>query len=93
MRTMRWGQPAQILADVPAFLPQLSMPTLIFHGSRDAAIPETFARRASSLIPNSSMVTLDSGHFIPIHQPALVASSLAQFFDNQSIPRTGMPLS
>jgi pimeloyl-ACP methyl ester carboxylesterase len=82
MTTMRWGKPAQLLADVPSFLPQLLMPTLIFHGSRDAAIPETFARRASSLIPNSTMVTLDSGHFIPLHQPESVAMNLARFFDH-----------
>jgi len=65
------------------------MPTLIFHGSRDAAIPETFARRASSLIPDSSMVTLDSGHFIPLHQPEQVASSLAGFFDSRSTSTAG----
>lgn len=80
MRVMRWGQPEQLLANVPTFLPELLMPTLIFHGSRDAAIPEAFARRASSLIPNSSMVTLDSGHFIPLHQAESVATRLAGFF-------------
>ena len=80
MRVMRWGQPEQLLANVPTFLPELLMPTLIFHGSRDAAIPEAVPRRASSLIPNSSMVTLDSGHFIPLHQAESVATRLAGFF-------------
>jgi pimeloyl-ACP methyl ester carboxylesterase len=80
MRVMRWGKPAELLAAVPGFLPELPMPTLIFHGSRDAAIPEAFARRASSLMPNASMVTLDSGHFIPLHQPESVAARLAGFF-------------
>jgi len=80
MRVMRWGQPEQLLANVPTFLPELLMPTLIFHGSRDAAIPEAFARRATSLIPNSSMVTLASGHFIPLHQAELVATRLAGCF-------------
>jgi pimeloyl-ACP methyl ester carboxylesterase len=56
------------------------MPTLILHGRRDPAIPESFARRAAALIPNASMVTLDSGHFLPLHQPENIASSLAQFF-------------
>jgi pimeloyl-ACP methyl ester carboxylesterase len=84
MRVMRWGKPTQLLAEVPTFLPHLLMPTLIFHGSRDVAIPETFARRASSLIPNSRMVTLDSGHFIPLHQPESVAMNLARFFDYPS---------
>jgi pimeloyl-ACP methyl ester carboxylesterase len=80
MRLMRWGKPSDVLADVPDFLPQLGMPTLIFHGRRDPAIPEAFARRASALIPHASMVTLDSGHFLPLHKPDTVASRLAHFF-------------
>lgn len=91
MSLMRWGKPAQLLADVPAFLPLLLMPTLIFHGSRDSAIPEAFARRAWSLIPNSSMVTLDAGHFLPLHEPESVAVRLAHFFDNQSVQLSGLP--
>jgi haloalkane dehalogenase len=90
MRVLRWGKPSSVLADVPRFLPSLTMPTLIFHGSHDPAIPEAFARRASELIPNASMVTLDSGHFIPLNQPEPVASRLAGFFgsysSNQNVP-------
>jgi pimeloyl-ACP methyl ester carboxylesterase len=81
MRVMRWGKPERLLAEVPAFLPELVMPTLIFHGSRDVAIPEAFARRACALMPNADMVTLDSGHFIPLHQPESVAARLAGFFE------------
>ncbi|WP_158752264.1 alpha/beta fold hydrolase [Acidobacterium sp. S8] len=84
MKLMRWGKPSQLLAQVPAFLPQLLMPTLIFQGSHDAAIPESFARRAASLLPNAGMVMLDSGHFIPLHQPESVASSLVRFFETRS---------
>jgi pimeloyl-ACP methyl ester carboxylesterase len=84
MRVLRWGKPAVVLAEVPQFLPGLLMPTLIFHGAQDVAIPETFARRASTLMPNASMVTLDSGHFIPLHQPEPVAAGLARFFDRHS---------
>jgi pimeloyl-ACP methyl ester carboxylesterase len=80
MQVLRWGKPARVLAHVPDLLPSLLMPTLIFHGSHDQAIPESFARRASSLIPNSRMLVLDSGHFIPLQQPGPVASSLAAFF-------------
>jgi pimeloyl-ACP methyl ester carboxylesterase len=60
------------------------MPTLIFQGTQDVAIPETFALRASALMPNASMVTLESGHFIPLHQPEPVATRLAGFFDLHS---------
>lgn len=89
MRAMRWGKPAKLLAEVPAFLPQLRMPTLIFHGSRDAAIDEAFARRAYSLIPNSNMLTLDSGHFIPLHKPEVVAAWLARFFRDHPARNAG----
>ena len=89
MRVMRWGKPAQVLAEVPAFLSEMLMPTLIFQGSRDAAIPEAFARRASSLMPNARMVIVDSGHFIPLQQAESVAASLARFFhQNGSLPQT-----
>jgi pimeloyl-ACP methyl ester carboxylesterase len=69
-----------VLADVPGFLPSLLMPTLIFHGAQDIAIPEAFARRASELIPNANLVRLESGHFIPLDQPEPVAAGLAGFF-------------
>ena len=85
MKILRWGKPALVLAEVPNFLPALKMPTLIFHGSQDPAIPEEFARRASELIPNSSMVTLESGHFIPLNQPESVATQLTGFFDHHSL--------
>jgi len=87
MRILRWGKPSSVLADVPRFLPSLTMPTLIFHGAHDPAIPEAFARRASELIPNATMVTLESGHFIPLNQPEPVATRLAGFFGNHSYIR------
>ncbi len=85
MQVLRWGKPADLLAEVPAFLPELRMPTMIFHGSQDRAIPAEFAHRASSLMPNAGLVTVDSGHFIPLQRPALVADSLTKFFQHQSI--------
>jgi pimeloyl-ACP methyl ester carboxylesterase len=84
MRVLRWGKPEEVLRDVPGFLPGLLMPTLIFHGAQDIAIPETFAHRASQLIPNASLVKLESGHFIPLNQPEPVAAGLAGFFDRHA---------
>ena len=83
MRLLRWGKPSQVLAQVPGFLPQLLMPTLILHGTQDVAIPESFARRALSLIPNARLTIVDCGHFIPLREPVSVASSLATFFNGQ----------
>jgi pimeloyl-ACP methyl ester carboxylesterase len=80
MSVLRFGDPAEVLASVPEMLPQLLMPTLIFQGSHDKAIPEVFARRASALIPQSKVVMVDSGHFIPLNNPEVVAAELLRFF-------------
>jgi pimeloyl-ACP methyl ester carboxylesterase len=80
MSILRWGNPREVLGPIAAMLPQLLVPTLIFQGSRDQAIPETFAHRASALIPQSKVVMVDSGHFIPLNNPGAVASELLQFF-------------
>jgi pimeloyl-ACP methyl ester carboxylesterase len=62
MSVLRFGDPAQLLAAVPEMLPHLAVPTLIFHGAHDKAVPERFAQRASALIPQSKMAVVDSGH-------------------------------
>jgi haloalkane dehalogenase len=80
MRTMRWGNPREILAEIPAFLPSLQMPALLLYGLKDPAIPRAFVRRASTLIPNARTIEVDCGHFIPLNKPTFVASSLGQFF-------------
>jgi pimeloyl-ACP methyl ester carboxylesterase len=80
MKLMRWGNPAKVLADVPGFLPLLPMQTLVFHGRDDAAIPEEFSSRAAALLPNARMMTVDSGHFIPLDQPEPVAAGLSNLF-------------
>jgi pimeloyl-ACP methyl ester carboxylesterase len=79
MRLVRWGKPADMLGEIPARLPALPMPTLLVHGMRDV-LPEAFAQRAASLIPNSSLVMLDTGHFIPLDKPEEVATGLQTFF-------------
>ena len=84
MSVLRFGNPSEILASIPAMLPELRIPTLIFQGSRDRAIPETFARRASALIPQSRVVMVDSGHFIPLSNPEVVSRELLGFFEGAS---------
>jgi pimeloyl-ACP methyl ester carboxylesterase len=80
MSVLRFGDPSEILASIPAMLPKLLIPTVIFQGSRDKAVPEGFAQRASALIPQSKVVTVDSGHFIPLNNPDAVAAELLAFF-------------
>ena len=80
MSMLRWGNPEEVLAAIPEMLPQLLVPTLIFQGSHDTAVPELFALRASALIPRSKVVMVDSGHFIPLNNPEVVATELLSFF-------------
>jgi pimeloyl-ACP methyl ester carboxylesterase len=80
MRILRWGKPSDALGHFSDTLPRLSVPTLILHGSRDPAIPESFARRAQNLIPNSELLHVDAGHFIPLNRPSFVANRLFSFF-------------
>jgi pimeloyl-ACP methyl ester carboxylesterase len=79
MRLVRWGRPEDMLAEVPATLAQLQVPTLVFQGSHDV-LPAAFAERAASIIPRSERVTLDAGHFIPLERPKEVAACLRDFF-------------
>lgn len=78
MRLVRWGRPEDILGGIPAILAELSMPTLVFHGTRDV-LPASFAERAVLLIPNSTLVTLDAGHFVPLERPDKVANNIRIF--------------
>jgi pimeloyl-ACP methyl ester carboxylesterase len=80
MTLLRWGDPAEVLASIPTLLPDLLVPTLIFHGSRDHAVPQAFAMRASRLIPDSQVILLESGHFLPLNEPRAVADELLRFF-------------
>lgn len=84
MSLLRWGKPEEVLAAIPALLPELLMPTLIFHGAHDPAVPASFASRASGLIPDSEVVITDSGHFLPMNEPAAIAARLLSFLAKKS---------
>ena len=79
MRLVRWGKPRVVFEEFPAILKKLQCPALVIHGSRDV-LPESFARRAASLIANSQLIALDSGHFIPMERAAQVSRHLLAFF-------------
>jgi pimeloyl-ACP methyl ester carboxylesterase len=85
MEVLRWGKPCDVLAHFSNILPQLPAPTLILQGLRDPAIPLSFSRRAQNLIPNSQLVYVDCGHFIPLNRPAFVATQLTQFFGQSAV--------
>ena len=84
MRLVRWGRPEVVLRHFPAILKSLDCPTLVIHGSRDV-LPESFAYRAAELISHSRMITLDSGHFIPLERAVQVSLSLVAYFRSRGI--------
>ncbi len=79
MRLVRWGKPELVFQEFPSILKKLQCPALVIHGSRDV-LPESFARRAAGLIPNSQLIALDSGHFIPIERATQLSQHLLAFF-------------
>lgn len=84
MQLVRWGRPEDMLGAIPSILAKLEMPTLVFHGSRDV-LPATFAQRAHSIIPRSSLITLDAGHFLPLDKPEAVAAGLRWLFAEKKV--------
>jgi pimeloyl-ACP methyl ester carboxylesterase len=88
MSVLRFGEPADVLSAIPDMLPGLQIPTLIFQGEHDRAIPRGFAQRASALIPRSKVVMVDAGHFIPLSNPETVADELLDFFEVSGFERS-----
>jgi len=86
MSLLRWGNPADVLASIPVLLAEIAAPTLIFQGSKDPVVPEAFARRVSDLVPDSKLILLDSGHFLPLHEPRAIAEELKRFFNSHHQP-------
>jgi pimeloyl-ACP methyl ester carboxylesterase len=84
LRLVRWGRPEVVFQHVPAILKSLDCPTLIIHGSRDV-LPQSFAHRAADLIAHSQVITLDSGHFIPLEQATQVSLNLSAYFRSRGV--------
>jgi len=68
-----------VLGRTAAILPRVASPTLILHGRRDGAIPQSFAERATAAIPCAEARFFDSGHFLPLNVPAEISRELADF--------------
>jgi pimeloyl-ACP methyl ester carboxylesterase len=86
MSLLRWGDPADVLAPIPALLQGIQAPALIFNGSKDPVVPDAFAKRVSDLLPDAELILLDSGHFLPLHAPRIIARELTRFFHSQDQP-------
>ncbi len=65
---------------------RLRTPTLILHGRDDFLVHSWAAELHHDLIPTSSLVMLDAGHFLPFLQEQETAAQLAWFFDRHDAP-------
>lgn len=84
MSLLRWGDPAEVLAAIPHHLTQFTTPALIVHGMQDRAVPAAFATRAACLIPDSELIFLNAGHFLPLTHASVIARELSRFFASNS---------
>jgi pimeloyl-ACP methyl ester carboxylesterase len=84
-RNMEIGILYQLLAlmgriDSTAFLPQISIPTLILSGSEDSLTPASEMKSIFSSIPHSEFHIIEnSGHLSPLENPRAVNQTILQF--------------
>ncbi|CAH0353768.1 MAG: alpha/beta fold hydrolase BchO [Sphingobium sp.] len=68
------------LPSLKALLPTVSVPVLLLHGAKDAAIPPSDAEAAAKLMPDAEARLLpDLGHLAHEEQPEMVAALIADF--------------
>ncbi len=64
-------------------LKTISIPTLILAGEQDQITPLSFAQSLQQTLPNSRlMVIKEGGHLLPIEQPQLVNTHIAEFLES-----------
>jgi pimeloyl-ACP methyl ester carboxylesterase len=68
---------------VEHLLPLIRVPTLVLHGTEDAAIVEAWARRTATLIPGAVWVDVpNAGHTSTVEEPAAVNTALDAFLSS-----------
>ncbi|MDQ1555960.1 MAG: hypothetical protein QOI02_962 [Actinomycetota bacterium] len=58
-------------------LPELAARTLVLRGDKDGVSPEAWTSRVSSLIPDSTLITVKGPHIVMYTDPKLVAERIA----------------
>lgn len=72
-----------LTADVSAYLPQLTMPTLVLHRRGDRTVPLSHGRELASLLPNARLVTLSGDSHLPqMDDRRELQRALAGFLDD-----------
>lgn len=67
--------------DSTGFLHEISIPTLVVVGERDALTPPADSEAIAAAIPGARLVTIaGAGHLTPMERPKAVSEALAEFF-------------
>ncbi|MEM7721666.1 MAG: alpha/beta fold hydrolase BchO [Pseudomonadota bacterium] len=71
------------LSDLNRALPEIGIPTLFLHGTKDQAVSIKVAERAASLMPRGHLVPLEGvGHLAQEEVPEIVANHIHTFAQN-----------
>lgn len=62
-------------------LADITAPGLVFWGASDPACPVEFAGRLGAVTKAGRVLTLDCGHWTPVHRPAEIAQALQAHWD------------
>jgi pimeloyl-ACP methyl ester carboxylesterase len=66
-------------------LPQISLPTLLLHGSRDVITPVASSEKLAALLPNAKLQIIEgAGHVPTVTRPDVVAEAIDGFFSHPS---------
>ena len=85
----------ELFSDARAFLPQVTMPTLVLHRRGDRAVPISRGRELASLLPNARFIALRGDSHLPhVDGQREVQRALAGFLDAVPVESNGdSPLS
>lgn len=67
-------------------LSKIKCPTLIYWGNRDLECPVRFAYEMSHNIPNSNVVEIECGHWVPLQSPETLAHILEDHWKQEGLP-------
>jgi non-heme chloroperoxidase len=79
---------AFVRADVRSELTELTVPTLVIHGTADASMPiDLTARKTAALIPDCQFITIDgAGHGLYLSESRRYNAALLEFIASTRAP-------
>ena len=70
-------------------LGEVTVPTLVVHGTRDSGVPVSFARQAVRRLPNATACIVEgAGHWVQRDRPDVVEPAVLEFMNR--LPRAGV---